>query len=99
RPLPAGSGEDRRSATFSPDSRWLAATDTNGFVRIFDLTSEEPARARFSLPCDAVRMLTLSFSLDGRSLIAAGESATTFVWRWAPNGPVGDAIRLRAGTE
>jgi WD40 repeat protein len=75
--MPAGIPRSIDTVTFSPDSRWVAAGDLSGVVRIWDLAT---GRERLSLKVSLEGILSLAFSPDGRWLLTSSADKTVKLW-------------------
>jgi WD40 repeat protein len=72
----------------SADGRWLAivratnSSQTEPYVRLYDLASEEPSQPVFNavLPCPQPYPAALALDADGSRLISAHYDGTCFVW-------------------
>lgn len=80
---------DIRCACFSPDGKWIAASDASGIVQIWEAASPA-ARARFQAPLGNVVSLDLQFSPDGRSLFTFGSVAQA--WNYRTGETIGPTI-------
>src|SRR5262245_41046532 len=65
-------GPTIETIAYSPDGRWLAAGNTDGKVRLFDVWT---GRARKTFEHKGVAVASLSFSPDGRWLASGGEAS------------------------
>jgi WD40 repeat protein len=66
-----------KAMAFSPDSRWLAASGTDGRVRLWDATTGHPERL---LEGHTRRILTLTFSGDDKWLATGDEAGDVRLW-------------------
>jgi WD40 repeat protein len=72
--LMVGKYESDRLVAISPKSRWILTTGDNSTARLWDLTAKDPGAAPITLHDDE-RILSATFSPDGRWLITGG-------WSW-----------------
>jgi WD40 repeat protein len=72
-------------AAASPDSRWIAATDTRGKIWLFDLHAHDAAPRLF--PAAPAPLRTLVFSVDSRQILALTEDSKAIVWSSFEAGP------------
>ena len=75
------------SVAFSPDRRTLAAADTYGRIRLWDVT--DPAHphllSQFQTKADGASIYSMAFSPDGRTLVAGDYVGA--LWRWDVTDP------------
>jgi WD40 repeat protein len=69
------------AAAYSPDRRWLALGDSDGLVRLHDLTVSDPRTALHDLAGHQGPVAGLVFAADGRRLISAGSDGTLRLWQ------------------
>ncbi len=75
------------SIAYSPDGKTLAASDSNGEIRIWRFSKgEAPPRTdrQFSIACSGHTnwVRTIKFSPDGRYLASASDDRTLKLWDW-----------------
>ncbi len=61
--------------TFSPDGKALAASDTEGGVRLWDVENGKEGKEKAAFPDNASYCSLVAFSQDGRLLLGAGRVA------------------------
>ena len=61
------------SLAFSPDGRWVATADGDGFVRVYDASN---GSLRGKTEISLLELMAVAFSPDGKSLFAGGTGKT-----------------------
>ncbi|GAA0561551.1 hypothetical protein GCM10010172_50940 [Paractinoplanes ferrugineus] len=77
-----GLGDGIRSVAFSPDGTMVAAADSNGTAKVWNLL--HPAAANTMQARGPIR--TVSFDPTGKMLITGDDSGTTTIWNVRPPG-------------
>lgn len=78
-------------AVFSPNGRWLVSFGADKLVHVWDLTTGRQARTLGSADAPS-HPYSAAFSPDGR-LLATGDSAWAYVWRFPSGQPVGGPFK------
>ncbi len=71
-----GTWNDSHGVVFSPDSRWLAAIDSDQ-IELFDI---EMQQSMATLRSDAAQVLAIQFSPDGSHLASAWDDHSVNIW-------------------
>jgi WD40 repeat protein len=78
RALLKGHQGDVTSAAFSPDSKWVVTTSTDGTARVWDAATGRPLHVLYG--GRAVTVYAAAFSPDGKWLVTAADDWTARVW-------------------
>jgi WD40 repeat protein len=81
-----------RSATFSPDGKWLAIGRVGEPLLVLDCENGDVER---SLAGPSGELTAVAFSYDGSRLAAGGQDGAIHVWSW----PEGESVRVFRGHE
>jgi serine/threonine protein kinase len=73
-------GRGRQQVAFSPDNRTLAAVTSSGVIRLWDLSTDRPARVIRVSPAVS-QVDQIAFSPDGRHLATANNNGTVYILR------------------
>jgi WD40 repeat protein len=86
--------------SWSPDSRYLASTDFDNKIRIWDAGTGEELADRLAMPQSASTLFSLDWSSDGSLLAGAGADGNIFIWdtRDLVSGPISSATFVATPT-
>lgn len=74
-----GSEDFTGAVAFDPESGWMAFGSLNGQIKIWDPIERQ---ALSVIDAHRLRVISLSFSVDGERLVSASEDGTVQVWDW-----------------
>jgi WD40 repeat protein len=87
---------DVLSVAYRPDGKWLASADGDGWVIVWDATSENEVNVRRRIHAHRDTANCVRFSPDGRRLATASRDGTVKLWD-AASGVLVRIFRARQG--